>query len=167
MIVASTVLPATTVFSPASAATKPTTTQPAVTASSIMITMGDHSVTLSQTSVPHGVVSFTLTNPSSVPHEIDIVRTVLAATKLPTKPSGQFNEHTPQAKVVREAVKIKAGATRTFTAQLTSGHYVLVDNLPGHYKAGEAVELTITEPPLIAHATPSILPGSIQRENTA
>lgn len=144
-IVASTLLFTFAAFNAASAATKPTTTtHPAAKPSSITITMGDHSLALSHTSAPHGIVSFTLANPSSIAHEIDIVRTVLTATKLPTKPSGQFNEHTPQARVVKEAVKIGVRATRTFTAQLSAGHYVLVDNLPGHYRDGEAVDLTIT-----------------------
>ncbi len=36
------------------------------------------------------------------------------------------------------------GTTRTFTAKLTPGSYVIVDNLPGHYRAGEAAALKIT-----------------------
>lgn len=106
--------------------------------------MAAHAFTLSADNAPAGVVTFVLANPSTVAHEIDIVRTVLAPTALPTKPNGQFNEHTTQARVVKEAVKIKPGATRTFTARLAAGHYVLVDNLPGHYHDGEATNLTIT-----------------------
>ena len=77
-------------------------------------------------------------------HEIDIVRTTLDPAKLPIKASGQFNEHTPQARVVKEAVKVLPGTTRTFTAKLTPGSYVIVDNLPGHYRAGETAALKIT-----------------------
>ena len=131
-------------FTGASATGNPTTPQPARKTPAVVITMGSHSLTLSQTSAPSGVVSFTLANPSTVAHEIDIVRTALTAMNLPKKPSGQFNEHTPQAKVVKEAVKVRPGATRAFTAHLTTGHYVVIDNLPGHYRDGEAVDLTIT-----------------------
>ena len=109
----------------------------------VTITMAEHALTLSSHTAPAGVVTFVVFNPSPVAHEIDIVRTQLGPTALPTKPNGQFNEHTKQARVVKEAVKIKPGASRTFTARLTAGHYVIVDNLPGHFRYGEATEFTI------------------------
>lgn len=112
--------------------------------SSITITVVTGSITLSPTSAPAGLVSFKLVNPDSIAHEIDIVRTRLGAKNLPVKPSGQFNERTLQAKVVKEAVKVAPRATRAFSARLTADSYVLVDNLPGHYHAGEATVLTIT-----------------------
>lgn len=86
---------------------------------------------------------FRLVNGDTILHEIDIVQTTLGPTGLPLKTNGQFNEHAPGIKVVKEAVKIKAGATRQFTATLRRGTYVLVDNLPGHYKNGEATTLTV------------------------
>ena len=106
--------------------------------------MAAHTLMLSPHTAAHGVVTFVVANPSKVAHEIDIVRTLLAPNALPTKSNGQFNEHTAQARVVKEAVKVKPGATRTFTAQLAPGHYVIVDNLPGHYHDGEAADLTVT-----------------------
>ena len=128
----------------ASATNATTTTATSTRQAPITITMAAHALTLSSHTARAGVVTFVLANPSTVAHEIDIVRTVLAPMALPTKTNGQFNEHTTQARVVKEAVKIKPGATRTFTARLAAGHYVIVDNLPGHYHAGEATDLTIT-----------------------
>ena len=120
-----------------------TTTVASTQQTPVKITMAAHALTLSTQTATHGVVTFVIANPSAVGHEIDIVQTVLASTALPTKPNGQFNEHTTQARVVKEAVKIKPAATRTFTARLAAGHYVIVDNLPGHYHDGEAADLTI------------------------
>ena len=87
---------------------------------------------------------FALVNPDTTAHEVDIVRTALPPTSLPTKASGQSNEGTTQAGVVKEAVKVGPRRSRTFTARLSMGSYVIVDNLPGHYRAGETVALTIT-----------------------
>lgn len=128
----------------ATVASATTTTAAVSRAAPISITMAAHTLTLSTHTAPHGVISFVLANPTTVAHEIDIVKTLLAPGALPTKTNGQFNEHTTQARVVKEAVKIKPGATRTFTARLAAGHYVVVDNLPGHYHDGEASDLTIT-----------------------
>ena len=126
------------------AASATTTTVAPKLQAPLNITMAEHTLTLSLHTAPHGVVTFVLGNPSTVAHEIDIVKTLLAANALPTKPNGQFNEHTAQARVVKEAVKVKPGTTRTFTARLAAGHYVILDNLPGHYHDGEATDLTIT-----------------------
>lgn len=126
------------------AASATTTTAASKRQAPLNITMAEHTLTLSLHTAPHGVVTFVLGNPSTVPHEIDIVKTLLAPNALPTKPNGQFNEHTAQARVMKEAVKVKPGTTRTFTARLAAGHYVIIDNLPGHYHDGEATDLTIT-----------------------
>lgn len=91
-----------------------------------------------------GPIVFRLVNPDKTMHEIDIVRTALRPSGLPVKASGQFNEHTSQARVVTEAVKAQPGRSQTFTARLTPGSYVIVDNLPGHCHAGEAVALNVT-----------------------
>ena len=110
----------------------------------VTITVTTKTITVSPAASTSGTVLFKVVNPDKTVHEIDIVRTTLDPAKLPIKASGQFNEHTPQARVVKEAVKVLPGATRTFTAILTPGSYVIVDNLPGHYRAGEAAALKIT-----------------------
>ena len=109
----------------------------------VKITVTTKTIIVSPAMSASGTVVFNVVNPDKTVHEIDIVRTTLDPAKLPIKASGQFNEHTPQARVVKEAVKVLPGATRTFTAILTPGSYVIVDNLPGHYRAGEAAALKI------------------------
>ncbi len=135
MTVTSMVAPGTASAATAAKAKKP---------SPITITVGENTLTMSSPTASAGVVTFVLSNPSKLDHEIDIVKTLLAPTALPTKPNGQFKERAKELRVVKEAVKIKPGATRTFTAKLAAGHYVVVDNLPGHYKDGEATDLTVS-----------------------
>lgn len=113
------------------------------TATPLVVTIKDHVISMSSTTATAGLITFRLVNGDPILHEIDIVQTAFGPKALPLKTNGQFNEHAPGIKVVKEAVKVKAGATRPFTATLRRGNYVLVDNLPGHYKAGEATALTV------------------------
>ena len=113
-------------------------------APTVTITATTGHISLSTDRSPSGTVAFKLVNPDKVMHEIDIVRTTLDRANLPIKASGQFDEHTPKARVVKEAVKAQPGTTRTFTARLTPGTYVIVDNLPGHYHSGESAAFTTT-----------------------
>ena len=38
---------------------------------------------------------------------------------------------------------VPPGQTRTLTLKLTPGHYVLLCNLPAHYKAGQHADFTV------------------------
>ena len=143
-VVAGAVLFALAVATPIGATRAEAAAKTAGRTSPITITVLTGSITLSQASAPAGLVSFKLVNSDTIAHEVDIVRTRLGAKNLPVKPSGQFNERTPQAKVVKEAVKVAARATRSFSTRLAADSYVVLDNLPGHYHSGEATVLTIT-----------------------
>jgi uncharacterized cupredoxin-like copper-binding protein len=109
----------------------------------VTISISTGSLLLSTATVKNGVVSFVLNASGPDAHEVDIVRTDLAPDKLPLKPNGQFNEHNKAAVVVKEAVKVAPGRSRTFRARLTVGHYVIADNLPGHYGHHESAALTV------------------------
>lgn len=121
----------------------PTAVSAVSKANAVEITIKDHVVAMSSPTAKAGLITFRLTNGDATLHEIDFVLTTLGPTALPVKTNGQFDEHAKGVKVVKEAVKVRAGATRLFTATLRPGSYVLVDNLPGHYKNGEAIALTV------------------------
>ena len=92
-----------------------------------------------------GVHTFTLTNHGTVAHELVIFRTDLAATDLPLKANGDVNEESPLLTSVADSGEpLAASGTETLkTAALTPGHYVAVCNLPGHYREGMRLDVTV------------------------
>ena len=82
----------------------------------------------------------------SVPHEIVIFKTALPANQLPLRANGDVNEDSPLlTNVADSGDALKPGGAKSFsTATLAPGHYVAVCNLPGHYRLG--MRLTVTVP---------------------
>ena len=132
------------VSGPAEAAKRRIRRAPITPAHVVTITIGSGTLTMTESSGKAGVMAFDLVNSSAVGHEIDIVRTDLAADKLPLKANGQFQERGVGVRVVKEAVKVGPSTHRGFTASLSAGAYVLADNLPGHYGKGERITFTVT-----------------------
>jgi uncharacterized cupredoxin-like copper-binding protein len=86
-----------------------------------------------------------LVNHGTIAHELVLFKTALPANKLPLKPSGDVNEESPQLTSVGDSGEpLKAGGSESFhTAALSPGHYVAVCNLPGHYRLGMKLNLTV------------------------
>ena len=85
------------------------------------------------------------TNNGSVPHEIVIFKTDLPANQLPLNANGDVNEDSPLLTSVADsgdALK-PGGAKSVVTAALAPGHYVAVCNLPGHYRLGMRLDVTV------------------------
>jgi uncharacterized cupredoxin-like copper-binding protein len=79
-----------------------------------------------------GKVTFVVRNVGAIKHEFVVLRTKIAAGKLPTVGT--------KAKEIGRVGKIAPfapGQTRRLTLTLKAGRYVLLCNLPGHYKAGQ------------------------------
>lgn len=87
---------------------------------------------------PAGKVAFVVRNAGRLPHEFVVLKTSRAARKLPVKGSRAV-----EVGRVGETGTLKPGATRTLTLSLKPGHYVLLCNLPGHYKLGQFVDFTV------------------------
>jgi len=87
-----------------------------------------------------------LTNDGKVPHEVVIFKTDLPANDLPLNADGDVNEESPQLTNVADSGKaLKPGGEKSFsTASLTPGHYVAVCNLPGHYRLGMRLNVTVS-----------------------
>lgn len=84
--------------------------------------------------IPAGRVTFVVHNGGKVEHEFVVLRTKIAASKLPMRAGGQ------QAKEVGalgEIEEFKPGLTKRLTLTLKPGHHVLLCNVMGHYKAGQ------------------------------
>ena len=85
-----------------------------------------------------GKVTFVVRNAGQIPHEFVVLKTKTPAGKLPVK-DGKAVE----AGKVGAIGTFKPGVTKTLTLTLKRGHYALICNLPGHYKAGQFVDFTV------------------------
>ena len=62
-----------------------------------------------------------------------------------TKPAGSLlkGAEADEAGNVGEIGDLQPGQAKTLTLPLESGHYALICNLPGHYKAGQHADFTV------------------------
>jgi uncharacterized cupredoxin-like copper-binding protein len=107
----------------------------------VAVTMKDFSIATSVASFPAGDVTFGIQNDGPSAHEFVILRTDVAQDALPVE-NGEIPED--QVDLVDEAEDIAPGTSRSLSANLTAGSYVLVCNLPSHYGAGMHAAFTVT-----------------------
>ncbi|MGI8504350.1 MAG: sulfocyanin-like copper-binding protein [Hassallia sp.] len=99
---------------------------------------------LSQSTVPAGDVEFVVTNKGKMPHEMEVVKTDLTVDKLPVSSDGRLDTDKAGKEIGEiEEDDLKSGATKTLKVNLTPGKYLIVCNLPGHFKAGMRTFLTV------------------------
>jgi uncharacterized cupredoxin-like copper-binding protein len=93
---------------------------------------------------PH---TFAYTNEGSVAHEVLLFRTDQPGNALPLRADGDVDEESPLLhSVVDSGSPTAPGASESVPtkAPLTPGHYVAVCNLPGHYRLGMWLNVTVT-----------------------
>jgi uncharacterized cupredoxin-like copper-binding protein len=107
----------------------------------INVTLKDTGITLDQSTVSAGTVVFDTKNVGTVVHEFVVIKTDLAADKLPpsTSEPGQMLEDGS----VGEIEDVAINGTKQLTLKLEPGKYVLMCNLPGHYAVGMHVGLVV------------------------
>jgi uncharacterized cupredoxin-like copper-binding protein len=105
-------------------------------------TMG---ITLDQTAVPAGTVTFNVTNDSKVMiHEMVLSPVADPETALPySKDDMRIDEE--GAGHLGEVAELDAKATGSLSIDLKPGTYILYCNIPGHYVLGMWTLLTVTE----------------------
>ena len=86
-----------------------------------------------------------LTNDGTIGHELVLFKTDLPADALPLSADGDVDEEAAQLTNVGDSGdSLAAGGTKTFsTSNLSPGHYVAVCNLPGHYRLGMKLNVTV------------------------
>lgn len=107
-------------------------------ASKVSVKLVEFKLTPSVKSVPRGSVTFVVRNAGKLTHELVVIKTPRRAGKLPT--SGMKAVETGR---VGKLANVAPGATKKLTLRLKPGHYALICNIPGHYKAGQFTDFTV------------------------
>jgi uncharacterized cupredoxin-like copper-binding protein len=109
----------------------------------IQATTKEMAIELSQSTVPAGNVEFVVTNQGKMEHEFVVIKTDLPLEKLPLKGDRLDKDKAGKEIGEIEEDELKSGTTKTLSVNLTPGKYLIVCNLPGHFKAGMRTLLTV------------------------
>lgn len=101
------------------------------TATTVTVRLADFKVIPSVPSVRAGKVTFVARNVGQLDHNLVVLRTNLAPRKLPT-----VGARAKEVGRVGKTPVFSPGQTRRLALTLKAGRYVLICNVPGHYKAG-------------------------------
>jgi uncharacterized cupredoxin-like copper-binding protein len=110
----------------------------------VAATEQDFTITLEDTELPAGETTFDISNEAEQTHEFVVIKTDLAADQLPTDDSGDVDENGEGIEPVDEVEDIAAGSTESLTVNLDPGNYVVICNLPGHYRQGMHQAFTVS-----------------------
>lgn len=89
-------------------------------------------------------VTFAIDNTGNHSHEVAVYRTELLGEDLPLDGAGDVDETSADLAVVDRLGDIEWQSSQTWTLELEPGNYVLVCNLPAHYRRGMWVEFDVT-----------------------
>ena len=120
--------------------TPSTTTATSTDKTTVKASLGEYFITPDKSSVPAGSVRFDVSNDGKIEHEFVVIKTNLAPDKLPVK-GGEANEDVGPSP--GEIPSVKTGKKKQLDVTLKPGKYVLICNLPGHYKAGQSTGLSV------------------------
>ena len=111
----------------------------------VTVVANEWGFTPSTNSAKAGQITLEVVNQGRAAHEVVVLRADLAVDALLVEANGaKVNESALGQQIVGEVEDIGSGQTKSVTLNLSSGRYVLICNLPGHYKAGMVSELTVT-----------------------
>ena len=116
------------------------TATPAPPASAINAQLVDWTINLDNATGKAGSITFNVANKGANTHEFVVVKTDLAADKLPV--TGNLVDESAFTPV-DEIEDIEPNATPTLTVTLAAGHYVILCNIEEHYGKGMHADLTV------------------------
>jgi uncharacterized cupredoxin-like copper-binding protein len=100
----------------------------------------------SSTTILAGTVTFAVTNQGTREHEFVVFKTDTPAAEIPIVSfegeKDRINEDTSGTNV-GETGDLDPGSSQTLTVDLAAGHYVFFCNLPGHFRKGMRVDVTV------------------------
>lgn len=101
-------------------------------AATVRVTEKEFTLKPSPTSAKPGQVTFVVKNAGKLDHEFVVLKTNLAPAKLPSK-----GTKAAEPGRVGKIPKFKPGVTKRLALNLKAGKYVLICNVPTHYRAGQ------------------------------
>lgn len=129
---------------------KTTTSTPAATSattgsSTVNAVMKEYSISPDKPVVAAGSVKFNVTNKGKLEHEFIVIKTDLAADKLPISKAhpDRIDEDAHSLSVAGEIEELVPGESDNKTFNLKPGNYTLICNIAGHYQAGQRVALKV------------------------
>ena len=120
-------------------------------ASTVNVVMKDRSFQSSTRTVPVGKVTFVVRNAGTMEHEFVVLRTDRHHHLLSMK-----SQQASEAGAKGEIEEFASGRTKRLTRTLAPGKYVLLCNLPGHYKRGQYLAFTVTRAATTAPQTTDV-----------
>ncbi len=100
----------------------------------------EYAIALTSATVRPGQVTFIAHNVGSTAHDLIVLKTDLAADKIPL--DGQSGTAKTDGRV-DGVEEIPPGQNRNLRVDLPAGHYVVICNVPTHYQLGMRTELTV------------------------
>ena len=121
----------------------PTPSATGAVTGAVTATEKDFAISVANANAKAGSVTFGVTNSGPSVHEFVVFKSDLAEDKLPMKADGTaVDEAGAGVTHIDEIENIAKDATKTLTVTLAAGNYVLICNLPGHYKLGMHAKLS-------------------------
>jgi uncharacterized cupredoxin-like copper-binding protein len=110
----------------------------------VAFTMWEYGFELDHSGSEVGEVTFSIDNTAGdFSHEVVVYQTDLAGDDLPLDGKGNVDETSADLTVVDRLDRIEYQSAQSWTVELEPGDYVLVCNLPAHYRRGMSVEFDV------------------------
>jgi len=106
----------------------------------VIVEMRDYKIELNVATVKAGPVKFGIRNAGGMEHSFELIKTDLAADKLPVD-TGQAKAK--EDGLLKQVKSIAPGKVAVVTANLEVGSYVIICNLAGHYQLGMRAALLV------------------------
>ncbi len=115
-----------------------TTTTPPANGNAVGVVLKEFTLKPAPVKAKSGEVTFKISNQGKVKHEFVVIKT--------PKPAGDLlkGNEADEAGAVGEVGGIQPGKNATLKLKLSAGHYALICNLPGHYKAGQYANFQVS-----------------------
>ena len=103
------------------------------------VTLSEFKISASPKTASAGKVTFNVKNSGDMEHEMVVIKTSTAASKLKVGSNNRVSEKGS----VGEVEDLAGGKSKKLTLNLKKGHYVLLCNIPGHFKGGMRADFTV------------------------
>ena len=131
---------------PTPSATPPPAPQPSDTpppaGTTIAVSLREFSLALAAGTALSGLVTFSLSNDGTIPHDFAVIMTDLAPDALPVDPA-TYQVRLSGLNLVRFQPPFGSGASVQVPVDLPAGNYVLICNVASHYQAGMRVGFVV------------------------